>query len=498
MKAIDLFAGAGGFSTGARQAGVSVVWAANHWPAAVEIHRANHPETEHSCQDLQQADWTQVPGFDLLLASPACQGHSKARGAEKPHHDALRSTAWAVVSAIECHRPQAGLVENVPEFADWTLFPAWEAALKALGYSCGLHLVDAADHGVPQHRVRLLIAITRSKRPLMLELPKRPHVPVRGIIQWDHPGWSADPQAGPLARNPGAHPQRPQAVRRPLRDAVLLLRIWPHRPQPGPPHRHDHHEEPVGRGGRRAHAHVRQGGEPRRDGLPHRLRPAAGRDGRDVHAGQRHPSEDGRGRHRGAEGAGVIGEWTWTAQEWAYIERTARTEREARALVRSHTAAGIGGMRLANAKRDAKEAAMVLRGMARIAGSAFADDLIADFRRSMSATLGCAGSLSPLTNGSLRVSIVSIYNSTHGMSPDHRSKTMPGLMPTFDAMSDDDQTLVRKISNAARQAMERKGVLPRNDDAAARFDEAVAVYLKTSREHNAALIERYQTSARAS
>lgn len=190
IDAIDLFAGAGGFSTGAKQAGVNVIWAANHWPEAVEIHRANHPETEHACQDLQQADWTKVPEFDLLLASPACQGHSPARGKEKPHHDALRSTAWAVVSAIECHRPLAGLVENVPEFADWTLFPAWEGALRALGYSCGLHTVDAADHGVPQHRTRLLIAITKSKKPLTLKMPKRPHVPVRDIIRWDHEGWS--------------------------------------------------------------------------------------------------------------------------------------------------------------------------------------------------------------------------------------------------------------------------------------------------------------------
>lgn len=30
MKAIDLFAGAGGFSTGATMAGVRVVWAATH------------------------------------------------------------------------------------------------------------------------------------------------------------------------------------------------------------------------------------------------------------------------------------------------------------------------------------------------------------------------------------------------------------------------------------------------------------------------------------
>jgi len=80
IKAADLFAGLGGFTEGAEAAGVDVVWAANHWPQAVECHRRNHPRVEHLCQDLQQADWTTVPRHDLLLASPACQGHSKARG----------------------------------------------------------------------------------------------------------------------------------------------------------------------------------------------------------------------------------------------------------------------------------------------------------------------------------------------------------------------------------------------------------------------------------
>lgn len=78
MKAIDLFAGAGGFSTGARMAGVGVVWAANHWPAAVECHASNHGEAIHVCQDLHQARWGEVPAHDLLLASPCCQGHSNA------------------------------------------------------------------------------------------------------------------------------------------------------------------------------------------------------------------------------------------------------------------------------------------------------------------------------------------------------------------------------------------------------------------------------------
>ncbi len=45
--AVDLFAGAGGFSEGARAAGVRVLWAANHWPAAVQVHANNHPAPAH-------------------------------------------------------------------------------------------------------------------------------------------------------------------------------------------------------------------------------------------------------------------------------------------------------------------------------------------------------------------------------------------------------------------------------------------------------------------
>lgn len=194
--AVDLFAGAGGFSTGARMAGVDVVWAANHWQAAVDVHATNHPHTVHACQDLHQADWRDVPWHDLLLASPACQGHTHARGKEKPHHDAQRSTAWAVVSACEYHRPDVALAENVVEFLKWALFPAWRAAMEALGYSIGVHIIDSADHGVPQHRRRLFLVCTRSKHPLHLHLEPRIHVGAASVIRFDTGKWSPVDKAG--------------------------------------------------------------------------------------------------------------------------------------------------------------------------------------------------------------------------------------------------------------------------------------------------------------
>lgn len=190
LKAIDMFAGGGGFTEGAEKAGCKVVWAANHWPAAVAIHAANHPEAEHVCQDLHQADWTRVPSHDLLLASPACQGHSPARGVDRPHHDATRSTAWAVVSAIEYHRTPLAIVENVVDFCRWSLFPAWCQALRALGCSVAPHVVDCADLGVPQNRQRVFIVITRSEHPLHLRIPEFDHVPASTFIDFSAGKWS--------------------------------------------------------------------------------------------------------------------------------------------------------------------------------------------------------------------------------------------------------------------------------------------------------------------
>lgn len=190
MRAIDLFAGAGGFSMGAQMAGCDVVWAANHWQAAVDTHAANHPRTAHACQDLQQADWSRVPAHDILLASPACQGHSRARGKERPHYDLQRSTAWAVVSAAEFHAPQAFVVENVPEFSKWALYPAWCSAMHALGYALAPMILDAADHGVPQHRRRLFVVGTRSEHPIDLRLQAREHVGSESLIDFRAGKWA--------------------------------------------------------------------------------------------------------------------------------------------------------------------------------------------------------------------------------------------------------------------------------------------------------------------
>jgi DNA (cytosine-5)-methyltransferase 1 len=190
MKTIDLFAGAGGSSTGAMMAGCEVLWAANHWLAAVQVHKNNHPDIDHICQDLHQADWSMVPAHDLMLASPCCQGHSKARGKDRAHHDASRSTAWAIVSCAEYHKPEFIIVENTTEFLDWQLFPVWNMAMETMGYTMFPHEIDAADCGVPQNRKRIFLVGTRSKTPIQLKLKKRSHVGARNVIDFESGKWS--------------------------------------------------------------------------------------------------------------------------------------------------------------------------------------------------------------------------------------------------------------------------------------------------------------------
>lgn len=170
MRAVDLFAGWGGFSLGAEQAGVTVGWAANHWPLAVEAHAANHPKARHVCQDLRQADWTTLPAYDLLLASPACQGHSQASQPKRRlYHDALRATAWSVIDCADVTDPSAIIVENVVDFMRWRLYGPWRASLEVLGYKVDEHILTASYHGAPQRRKRLFIVATKNGATVKLD-----------------------------------------------------------------------------------------------------------------------------------------------------------------------------------------------------------------------------------------------------------------------------------------------------------------------------------------
>lgn len=204
-RAVDMFAGGGGTSEGARLAGVSVVWCGNHWPVAVRSHALNHPDAIHVCQDLQQFDFSTLPDHEILLASPCCYGHSSAaQGPRKrdpkiaARHDDARATAMAVLTAADATEPQAVIVENVPRFLAWRLYPTFEHGLTALGYHVQVVHSLASHHGVPQRRHRIFVVATR--RPIDLRMTATSEPAFGPCIQWDEGRWRPVATATPSVR----------------------------------------------------------------------------------------------------------------------------------------------------------------------------------------------------------------------------------------------------------------------------------------------------------
>jgi DNA (cytosine-5)-methyltransferase 1 len=232
LRAIDMFCGAGGTSTGLAQAAEGLgrhvdLLAINHWPVAVETHAANHPGAEHLCASLEQIDPRKaVPGrrVDLLVASPECTHHSTARGG-KPINDQSRASAWHILHWATELRIDNILIENVPEFTSWgpigangrplksrkgETFSAFIQALVSLNYRVEYRILNAADYGDPTTRRRLFILARRGTRAIRWPEPSHanaadlfgdrvPWRAAREIIDWSHRGESIFTRKRPLA-----------------------------------------------------------------------------------------------------------------------------------------------------------------------------------------------------------------------------------------------------------------------------------------------------------
>jgi DNA (cytosine-5)-methyltransferase 1 len=177
----DLFAGAGGSSTGALQVpGVDVRIAANHWQLVCDIHALNHPTTDHAVVDLHQERPSFFPKTDILWASPECTKWSQANGAKLPaieeglFEDPLSDDAknrsrllmFDVLRFIEHHRYRLVIVENVVDIATQakyrTAWDVWRSELRALGYRfrvVSLNSMHAQAFGAPapQSRDRIYV-----------------------------------------------------------------------------------------------------------------------------------------------------------------------------------------------------------------------------------------------------------------------------------------------------------------------------------------------------
>ncbi|WP_333880368.1 DNA cytosine methyltransferase [Lysinibacillus capsici] len=181
---VDNFAGGGGASTGIEMAtGMSVDIAINHDPAAIAMHKANHPETEHYCESVWDVDPKEaVKGRKVGLAwfSPDCKHFSKAKGG-KPVNKKVRGLAWIAVKWAIAVRPRVIMLENVEEFKTWgpllengkpdpkrkgETFQSFIKSLESLGYEVDWKEMRACDYGAPTIRKRLFLVARCDGKPI--------------------------------------------------------------------------------------------------------------------------------------------------------------------------------------------------------------------------------------------------------------------------------------------------------------------------------------------
>lgn len=216
---VDNFAGGGGASTGIEIAiGRSVDIAINHDPAAIAMHRANHPTTEHYTEDVWKVNpMTACDGRPVALAwfSPDCKHHSKAKGG-KPVSRKIRGLAWVAVKWAKAVHPRVIMLENVEEFQDWgrldehdrpdprykgETFRRFVRQLERLGYEVQYRLLRACDYGAPTIRKRFFLIARCDGEPIVWPEPthaepdslevqaglKKPWVPVADVLNFDLP-----------------------------------------------------------------------------------------------------------------------------------------------------------------------------------------------------------------------------------------------------------------------------------------------------------------------
>lgn len=190
---VDNFAGGGGASTGIEEAtGFSVDIAINHDPKAIAMHKANHPNTKHYCEDVWQVDPVQAcNGHPVGLAwfSPDCKHFSKAKGG-KPKDKNIRGLAWVACRWAGLVRPRVIMLENVEEFKTWgplnrghhpiktkqgKTFNKFVNQLQDLGYEVQFRELVAADYGAPTMRKRFFMVARCDKRPIIW--PEPTHAP---------------------------------------------------------------------------------------------------------------------------------------------------------------------------------------------------------------------------------------------------------------------------------------------------------------------------------
>lgn len=203
LRALELFSGVGGMTVGLKAAGFEVVGAVDNSPLAVSAYRANHSRVRVWEADVAALDPLEVaselqlrPGeLDLLAGCPPCQGFSSIRTRRRKSSvpDSRNRLVTQFGNWVEALAPRALMMENVPGLADDIRLRRLLRRLERAGYVLTHKILNAADFGVPQRRLRFVLLAMRGAAVPFADSTASPAT-VRGAIgHLSNPEESDDP-----------------------------------------------------------------------------------------------------------------------------------------------------------------------------------------------------------------------------------------------------------------------------------------------------------------
>ncbi|MGB1251289.1 MAG: DNA cytosine methyltransferase, partial [Candidatus Promineifilaceae bacterium] len=144
MRAIELFAGIGGFRLACNTLGIETVWANDKASKPSKVYRANFGNNEHCEGDLSLC-LDQIPSHDLLTAGFPCQPFSSA-GKKLGIQDARGTLFELIVKILKTNRPKYFVLENVKRLLSMDKgahFATILHALASLDYTIEWRLLNA-------------------------------------------------------------------------------------------------------------------------------------------------------------------------------------------------------------------------------------------------------------------------------------------------------------------------------------------------------------------
>lgn len=158
MRAVELFAGIGGFRVACDALGIETVWANDVSVVAAKVYRENFGSHGFVFGDV--SDFIEsIPEHELLTGGFPCQPFSSA-GRKLGLEDARGTLFEKIVRILKLRQPKYFVLENVKRLLSMDQGKHFATILDALceaGYLVEWRLLNAMNFGLPQHRERVVI-----------------------------------------------------------------------------------------------------------------------------------------------------------------------------------------------------------------------------------------------------------------------------------------------------------------------------------------------------